>query len=416
LGHVLRQHRERIRLTQGELAGLSTVSIRAIRNLELGLSLNPRRQTLLLLADAMRLSGERRASLFLAAGHDADDKTFANGIVKRLAPTERVIGRDREIAGLFAVLTATPQAAIRVTGLGGVGKTRLARCVSDLFATEHRIPSLWITLNDSQVTALGSSWFDNAVTVDEHASENLFMLIRDRCVLVVIDGDDRHQFDNQSLQQVLRRCPNVKVITTSRRPSAVDATMDFPLRPLATDRNLAAGGGDAVDLLRHSIMRLDPTYRPEDEDLTFFTDICERLDGIPRAIAAAASWFPLSSAAELAKMAAHEPLLLATPPTGPSASEWVDDAVCSAWAAMTSHQRQLLVSVTRRHQSWTLEQLIAPTGTGKQDAARALDMLLRTGLVRAVDPNSVRDAGFTVLNIVRPALAALAQDRRRVVA
>lgn len=59
LADLLVAHRSRSGLTQEQLAGLSTVSIRTIRNLERGLG-RPRRDTIRLLANALRLEGSDR--------------------------------------------------------------------------------------------------------------------------------------------------------------------------------------------------------------------------------------------------------------------------------------------------------------------------------------------------------------------
>lgn len=67
IGALIRGHRLRIGLTQRELADLSTISVRAIRDLEKGKALRPRADTVRLIADGLRLGPRARAALEDAA-------------------------------------------------------------------------------------------------------------------------------------------------------------------------------------------------------------------------------------------------------------------------------------------------------------------------------------------------------------
>src|SRR5262245_66685677 len=69
IGQLIRQHRTRIGLTQRELADFSTVSVRAIRDLEHGKARRPRMDTVRLIADGLRLGPRARADLEHAAHH-----------------------------------------------------------------------------------------------------------------------------------------------------------------------------------------------------------------------------------------------------------------------------------------------------------------------------------------------------------
>ncbi|MFE3692241.1 multiprotein-bridging factor 1 family protein, partial [Streptomyces sp. NPDC059129] len=63
VGALIRAHRLRIGLTQRELADLSTISVRAIRDLEHGRATRPRTDTVRLMADALRLGPRARTAL-----------------------------------------------------------------------------------------------------------------------------------------------------------------------------------------------------------------------------------------------------------------------------------------------------------------------------------------------------------------
>lgn len=75
---MLMRTRLRSGITQKQLADLSTVSSRAIRNLEKGHVSHPRRETVQLLADALRIEGTTRHRL-LQLAVDEDTQRLRTG-------------------------------------------------------------------------------------------------------------------------------------------------------------------------------------------------------------------------------------------------------------------------------------------------------------------------------------------------
>src|SRR5690242_6134440 len=69
-GALLRRHRRAAGLTQERLAERAPCSVRALSDLERGVTRWPQRETVRLLADALALAGPERAA-FLAAGLEA---------------------------------------------------------------------------------------------------------------------------------------------------------------------------------------------------------------------------------------------------------------------------------------------------------------------------------------------------------
>lgn len=70
-GDMLHGHRKHRGLTQQQLADLATLSVRAVRNLERGGALRPRRETVRLLVDVLRLDADQRAQFESAAFESA---------------------------------------------------------------------------------------------------------------------------------------------------------------------------------------------------------------------------------------------------------------------------------------------------------------------------------------------------------
>ncbi|CAL9609438.1 helix-turn-helix domain-containing protein [Streptomyces sp. enrichment culture] len=418
-GALLQQYRRRIGYTQTELAGFSTVSVRAIRNLELGRARNPRRETVRLLADTLRLAGEQRAALLLAAGHEADDASF-DALPPRPALAARPVhGRAREVGRLVEWLRAEPRARIRVTGLGGVGKTRVALAAAHVLRTEDRMPVLWVALSDGdRADGRGASGgrlpsaVRTGLLAGEAAAAETARLIGDRSVLLVLDGDDEGLVPAGTVERLLDGCRNLRVVETVRHPRGGHREPTLALGPLPAPAptSLAAqepGPALAVLLDRAAELRADVGTGPG--TLADLLEICARLDGVPRALESAAHWLLLSTPAELVRTARSEPHVLATPPgTGDPAGGWVHEAARHAVAALSPAHRDLLHRLAARGRPWTMEELATGSAggavNGLGEAAAAVHALLHSGLVRRTA--SERTVAFDLLTLVRGCLPA----------
>jgi tetratricopeptide (TPR) repeat protein/transcriptional regulator with XRE-family HTH domain len=140
-GQLVRAHRQRLGLTQQELADKAGLGERSIRKVEAGRTRVPRAATVRLLADALGLTGpDRDRFCEMAAGVGTGRPTTAaaappdvsrfTGRVERPVPAQlppevpAFTGRQRELRQLGQVLSHGGQ-AIAITGTAGVGKTAL---------------------------------------------------------------------------------------------------------------------------------------------------------------------------------------------------------------------------------------------------------------------------------------------------
>ena len=124
-GTVLRTYRTGAGLTQEELADRSGLSVRAIRNLEIGRTERPQRQTVTLLGDALRLRDTDAAALLAAAGrgHPAPPP---RGRCELPPDVPDLCGRDQSVAALTRALVTPGVRAALVSGGPGVGRTAVA--------------------------------------------------------------------------------------------------------------------------------------------------------------------------------------------------------------------------------------------------------------------------------------------------
>jgi tetratricopeptide (TPR) repeat protein/transcriptional regulator with XRE-family HTH domain len=124
-GDLLRRHRLVTGLTQADLADLAGLSVRGLSDLERGARLAPRRETVLLLAEALHLSEEERIRLEAAArkpGVPAAGGSLSSP--QSSLPALPFVGRAQELALLEQVLTDGPPVLL-VAGEPGIGKSRL---------------------------------------------------------------------------------------------------------------------------------------------------------------------------------------------------------------------------------------------------------------------------------------------------
>src|SRR5271165_1628310 len=137
-GDVLARYRKAAGLTQEELAERARLSRNAISALERGSRQSPRRDTVVLLAAALELADEERSQLLVAARRHRQFADVTPPPPPQLLPSNLphpptpLIGREQEVSQATALLAREEVRLLTLTGVGGVGKTRLAIEVASL--------------------------------------------------------------------------------------------------------------------------------------------------------------------------------------------------------------------------------------------------------------------------------------------
>lgn len=408
-GVLLKNARRRAGMTQRQLADLSTISVRAIRDLELERTRSPRAETVKLLADALRLNDSRRAELAHAAtGRNPNEPLL--GELTAPTPLGPIIGRDHEIASLIGMLERDGYRLINVAGIPGIGKTRLIQEVAVRLHRSESMPAICLERKraEGQVTAESGDALIRRIADPLACGPNLDELIGalgTSRILITVDGRDLDQDAELSLRLILRRCPGIRVLYETREPAPSFNEATFWVFPLALSE-WGYGEGPVADLSEYSSVQflcahsvqLHGESVSDPRVLKAIAGICWCLDGNPAALEAAASWLLIYDANELLETAMRFPLMLTRSPSRPweSITAWLKQAVVSL-----PHRDREFLRWLAEIEPWTVEKLVNTLGSSTVEALRGVHTLRARGLLRRTDPLNRERPRFTVLNLVR---------------
>src|SRR5579871_2460499 len=302
-GAVLKQHRRAANLTQEALAERAGISARSVSDLERGLSRAPHPDTVAFLAQALSLSGPERA-VFLAA---ARPQPSAAAAPLEIPPLPRVlsplIAREREEAGLFHLLQRNSIRLLTLTGPAGVGKTRLALQVAQTAEDSFADGVVFVSLAAIREPRLVALTIAQTLGLQESGQRSalpmLIAALRDRHLLLVLDNCEQVPGAADQVLELLSRCPELKVLATSRTRWRVRGEQLFPLVPLPVPDLAASYAPEelehfgAVALFLQRVRALQPDFQLIPALAPTVAELCVRLDGLPLAIELAAARFPL---------------------------------------------------------------------------------------------------------------------------
>jgi transcriptional regulator with XRE-family HTH domain len=303
-GTALRSYRTTLGLTQEELADRSGLSVRAIRNLEIGRTGRPQRQSITLLATALRLSERDHATLLAAAGRHRPEPSRA-GRCELPPDVPELVGRDDAVAALTRVLTTPGARFALVSGGPGAGRTALAVHVAHRVRDEFPDGQVFADLDHPGgplppeavlgrvLRSLGAT--DLPASRDERAALLRAGLAAHR-VLVVLDN----AANEAQVRPLLTTGPAGAVLVTSRRALvALPGAQPLRLGPLSE-------GAARQVLFRIAGARV----RAEPAATRAVVEACSRL---PLALHVAGTWLatrPHRGVAELAALLSDRDLAL----------------------------------------------------------------------------------------------------------
>jgi predicted ATPase/DNA-binding CsgD family transcriptional regulator len=214
------------------------------------------------------------------------------------APLTSFVGREQHVFRIARLLK--DQRLITLVGVGGVGKTRMALAVAgrvaDRFDGGARLVELGALADPTLVARAVAGALGLADEQVRPPAEAVAAALRAAELLLVLDTCEHLLPAAAALaEQLLRSCPRLRVLATSRESLGVPGetvwrvpplTLPYPREPARPDRLLRS---EAVRLFVERARTAQPEFRLTPQNAPAVAEICDRLDGLPLAIELAAA-------------------------------------------------------------------------------------------------------------------------------
>ena len=318
----------------------------------------------------------------------------ALGVVASNLPVERsvFIGRAHERATVAGMVRASR--AVTLTGVGGVGKTRLA--VHTAAGLLEEFPGgVWLVelaplIDAGLVPAAVASAVGAPPSPALDASEVVCRFLAQRRALVVLDNCE-HVIDAaaQLVDRILERAPRVRLLATSREPLGVagETLWRVPSLKVETDDGQTS---DAVELFAARAAQVRPGFAVDATTRESVLAVCRRLDGIPLAIELAAARSGVMSVDQIAKRLDERfRLLTRGTRTAVARQQTLQGAIDWSYELLGAAERDMFDMLGVFAGGFDLAAAAAMAGVDEFDALELITQLVTKSMVEA-DPTHDR--------------------------
>lgn len=315
-------------------------------------------------------------------------------------PATRIIGREMALDEVHAALKA--HRLVTLTGVGGVGKTRLsleaaARSADD-FSDGVWVVELATVGDPAAVPDAVAAVLGVAPQPGLTVAESVAAALEGRSRLLIFDNCE-HVLDAaaEMVEAILALSSTVRVLATSREGLRLGDEQLWPVPSL--DVRTGAGSA-AVDLFMERASAVTPGISLSSAEVDVVVDICRRLDGIPLAIELAASRLQSMTVTDVRDRLDDRFRLLVGSRRGLERHQTLRHAVQWSFELLDDDEKLMLTRCSVFAGGFDLAEACAVTGLDDEFVALdLLDALTRKSLL--VADRSTAHARFSMLETIR---------------
>ncbi len=284
------------------------------------------------------------------------------------AKLDRLVGRERELDQLCEMLAQ--HRAVTIIGAGGMGKTQCALEAARLCSARFPDGVWFFDLSPLERAHEWLRMLAAALSVPAVDTPELVSIISaalsNRIVLLVIDNCDRLATEiGSNLFNLLRSCPELRILTTSRQRLDFVGEWLLWLQPLALPPRLAEkpqvsieeiAAFPAVELLLARAVAVQPSIALTRGNAFDIVEICHRLDGLPLALELVAAQFAMLSPTAIRERLQRQIGSLASGCAGREPRHQTIQALVNwSFGLLSSQEQRLLCWLGVFLQGWTID-------------------------------------------------------------
>ncbi len=210
-----------------------------------------------------------------------------------------IVGREREIAELRGLLQRANVRLVTMTGVGGTGKTSLAKITARQMLAEFADGVFFVELAAITNPELVISTIAQPLGVKEAGGKSILEVLkdylRDKQMLIVVDNFEQVIEAAPQIAELLSAANRLKILITSRTLLRLSAEREFIVPPLSLPGESKyisldeLSNYEAIKLFVERARNTKPNFTLSQENVQTVVEICHRLEGLPLAIELAAA-------------------------------------------------------------------------------------------------------------------------------
>src|SRR5438270_7274004 len=262
------------------------------------------------------------------------------------------LGREQEQTAVCALLRRPEVRLLTLTGVGGIGKTRLGIAVASALLADFADGVSFVSLAPLSDPDLVLATIAQTLGIKESGTRQLSELLQaslhDKHLLLLLDNFEQVVRAAPELSGLLAGCPHLKLLVTSREVLHLSGEHEFAVPPLALpnlrqlpeEEVLAQYAAVALFLARARAVR--PEFQLTKANARAIAEICARLDGLPLAIELAAVRTKLfSPQALLARLEHRLAVLTSGVRDAPTRQQTLRDALAWSYDLLPAQEQRL---------------------------------------------------------------------------
>ncbi|MBW6455668.1 MAG: tetratricopeptide repeat protein, partial [Trueperaceae bacterium] len=318
-------------------------------------------------------------------------------------PVGALVGRERE-AGHVAELLRAPRALVSVTGVAGVGKSRLALHVARELARAETFEAGGAFMACAQIRSpqalppAVADAFGIEVRPREDPLRRIAAALGDRSSLLVCDEPEHLIAGAAWFSELQAACPGLRLLVATRMRLRLDRERIVPLAGLVFPGDEA--DPDALErapAVRYFVLqarRLRPSWRPSADELRHVGHVCRAVEGLPLGLELAAAWVRALPLAEIGPAIEDDlDLLAGDAPDAAGGQRSVTAALERSWGLLEASERRVMRRLAALRGPFSRSSASAVAGATIATLARLVDAsLLRSDASGRFDRHPLLDA------------------------